>query len=109
MQTLNTAFKQPSRIEELEYLRTQASKAEAVEDIGFRNVLSQCQILFEMPDQELADVLSVSRPTVSRWIRGKNLPHPVMRKSILGWIGSQVAKRIRVRGTGNRQLFGDLK
>ena len=37
-------------------------------------------------DSELADALSVSRPTISRWRRGKNLPHKAMRQAILDWL-----------------------
>lgn len=32
---------------------------------------------------EIADLLLVSRPTISRWVSGKNLPHARLRKSIL--------------------------
>lgn len=33
-------------------------------------------------EEELADAISVSQPSVERWSRGENLPHPVMRKHI---------------------------
>jgi transcriptional regulator with XRE-family HTH domain len=31
----------------------------------------------------LSDALLISRPTLSRWLSGKNLPHPSMREVIL--------------------------
>ncbi len=36
-----------------------------------------------MSEPELADALSVSRPTLNRWINGKNLPHMAIRESVL--------------------------
>jgi len=33
--------------------------------------------------QTLADRLSVSRPTVKRWIEGRNLPMPAMRVAVV--------------------------
>lgn len=42
---------------------------------------------------ELADAFGVNRGTVSRWRRGKNLPHTMARSSIRDWIAERVLKR----------------
>ena len=42
----------------------------------------------------LADGLKVSQPTIRRWVRGKNLPHRAMRKSILKYLTNLLFKRI---------------
>jgi predicted transcriptional regulator len=46
---------------------------------AFKSALTQLR----MSEQEIADLLHVSRPTVSRWIRGKNLPHQALRAPIV--------------------------
>ena len=65
------------------------------DDSAFQFVLREAQGLLELSDQEIADALSVSRPTVNRWIHGKNLPYHAMRKPILSWIGEQLTARIK--------------
>ena len=37
---------------------------------------------------QLADRCTVSRPTVERWLMGKNLPHQVIRKAIVSCLKS---------------------
>lgn len=41
------------------------------------------QRLANVPLNHIADELLVSRPTVSRWAKGKNLPHGSLRASII--------------------------
>lgn len=38
--------------------------------------------LLMLDDLEMAKLLKVSRPTISRWVRGISTPHPLMRKAI---------------------------
>jgi DNA-binding transcriptional regulator YiaG len=73
----------------------QAQRADVKEDEVFQRTLCRAQELLELSDQEMADALLVSRPTVNRWIRGKNLPHGALRKPILVWIVTQISKRLR--------------
>jgi hypothetical protein len=49
-----------------------------------------------MSDQVIGDALSVSRPTINRWVNGKNLPYNAMRKPVLGWIDGELSKKIRL-------------
>lgn len=87
---------QKQRLESLRYFRESASGANVKDDAQFRAVLVDAQTVLEMSDQQIADQLSVSRPTVNRWKNGKNLPHPAMRKHILNWIVEQAASRIKL-------------
>ena|SRR5437867_4955208 len=76
-------------------LRERALRANVSDDQGFRDLLKSCQRVLEILDQDLADAFLVSRPTVNRWINGKNLPHRAMRKPIFDWIADQAGRRIR--------------
>jgi hypothetical protein len=55
-----------------------------IEDNEFVAALNACK----MPDNELADALSVSKPTITRWKAGKNLPHDAMRLPVLKFLES---------------------
>jgi transcriptional regulator with XRE-family HTH domain len=66
------------------------------QDHAFLEVLVHAIGVLELSDQEVADGLLVSRPTVNRWRNGKNLPHPALRRSILGWFGDQAGKKLRL-------------
>jgi DNA-binding transcriptional regulator YiaG len=89
---------QQSRADLLTQLRTEANSQNASDDLKFQEILGLCQTVLELSDQDIADLLRVSRPTVSRWVRGKNLPHRVMRKPILSWIAIEAGRRLaRVR------------
>lgn len=45
-----------------------------------------------IPASEFADEFGVSPATVSRWSRGKSVPHPMARPRIIRWITSEVQK-----------------
>lgn len=105
MESMIGRFSQGSRKDALSSLRTKALAADASNDVSFREIISMCPALLEMSDQEIADGLLVSRPTVSRWVRGKNLPHRAMRKSIFDWIASQATRRLRVLEAEDRRAF----
>jgi transcriptional regulator with XRE-family HTH domain len=38
--------------------------------------------LLTISRDDIADIFLVSRPTIARWMRGQNLPHPALRRSI---------------------------
>ena len=40
----------------------------------------------DLPPIAIMDEFTVTRGTVSRWINGKSLPHPMMRPVITSWI-----------------------
>lgn len=46
------------------------------------------QKLANLPLNDIADKLLVSRPTVSRWMKCKNLPHPILRRLIIDKLNS---------------------
>jgi len=85
-----------SRRDTLSALRNEARSADVKDDARFQMMIGACRYVLEMSDQEIGDALHVSRPTVSRWINAKNIPHPVMRKPIFAWIGSQAARKLRI-------------
>jgi DNA-binding transcriptional regulator YiaG len=93
-----------SRIESLTMLKSVAASTDVSNDFGFQEILSRCQTILEMSDQQIADALLVSRPTVNRWIRGKNLPHRAMRKPIFEWICAQSSQRLRVLKGDDRKV-----
>ncbi len=107
MESLIDRYLQGSRKGALSSLRSEALAADPSNDVSFQQILSMCRSILEMPDQSIADGLLVSRPTVSRWVSGKNLPHRAMRKPILDWIASQAGQRLRVLDAEERRIYSD--
>lgn len=93
-----------SRKESLTRLKSAAASVDVSDDLGFQHVLSSCQTILEMLDQQIADALLVSRPTINRWVHGKNLPHRAMRKPIFDWICAQSSQRLRVLKDADRKV-----
>jgi len=97
--SVSTAHKKVtlSRDEELSQMlhRTQALKFE--DDTEFRAYLISWRSVLEMTDQEIANKLLVSRPTISRWMGGQTLPHRAMRKSLLTWMAGELKHRQKQR------------
>ncbi len=85
-----------SRQDTLRTLRNDARLADVTNDDKFRAIICACRYVLEMSDAEIGDALHVSRPTVNRWISGKNIPHPAMRKPIFSWIGAQATRKLRI-------------
>lgn len=54
-----------------------------INDVCFVDVLKGFFKLTNVPLAAFADRLGVSRPTVERWLQGKNLPHPGMRRPVI--------------------------
>jgi len=75
--------------------RASMREADARVDANFQSILRDAQHLLDINDQQLADALSVSRPTINRWINGRNLPYLAMRKPVITWIDKQVSEKIR--------------
>jgi|SRR5882757_5541488 len=84
-----------SRAETLRQFLAEVRAVDFKIDENFQGILRAAQGLLEMSEQEIADALSVSRPTVNRWINGKNLPYNAMRKPVVSWIDDQLSARIR--------------
>jgi transcriptional regulator with XRE-family HTH domain len=92
------------RAELLKRFQTEARSVDLKVDNEFQRILREAQALLEMSDQEIADAISVSRPTVNRWINGKNLPYYAMRKPIVTWIGEQLAVKVKRLEASARQF-----
>lgn len=86
-----------ARARQFEALRNDANALDVDNDTRFSLLISRARLLFEMSDAELATELLVSRPTVNRWINGRNLPHRAMRRPILDWIAKRASQKLRVR------------
>jgi hypothetical protein len=80
---------------ELQRLRSDAKGLDVENDEGFSAVLQKTETLFGMSDGDLAEELLVSRPTISRWRNGRNLPHRAMRGPILEWIAKEAVRQLR--------------
>ena len=72
-----------------------AAKAEEIKDSDFRAILRDGQKLLRMSEREFADELRVSHPRLNRWLRGKDLPHPVMRPGIAAWVAHKLSASAR--------------
>lgn len=47
----------------------------------------------KVPVSEFIDEFGISRGTVSRWARGKSLPHVMVRPLIIAWIKDHIRER----------------
>lgn len=84
------------RVAALARLRDECKTADVMDDGQFRHLINACQAVLEMSDQEIGGKLMVSRPTVNRWVNGKNLPHRAMRKPIFASIANMASQRLRI-------------
>lgn len=91
----------------IESLHRDASSYDLLDDDGFSILLKRAQHHFGLSDGDLADEFLVSRPTVNRWINGRNLPHRVMRKPITEWIAAEAARWLRVRSGRRTVILAD--
>src|SRR5215813_190478 len=80
----------------LSELRDEANLADLADDSKFPELLNKSQTVFEMSDDEVADIFMVSRPTINRWSNGKSLPHRRVRKAMFTWIADTASKRLRI-------------
>jgi hypothetical protein len=55
-------------------------------DDRFSEIIECALAVWPLGLDDLADQIQVSRPTIRRWIRGANLPHPRLRKIIVEMI-----------------------
>ena len=94
-----------TRIEELHELLARASALNVREDAAFQAVMRATPGILEMSEAQIADALSISRPTFNRWINGKSLPHIAMRTPAVSWLVDQLNTRIKNR-SGYSRTFG---
>lgn len=86
-----------SRVEELNELQDRARRVDVRNDADFQAILRDARNVLELSEAQIADALSISRPTFNRWINGRSLPHIAMRTPALAWISSQLNSKIRHR------------
>lgn len=94
--TMNAAIV-ATREQDLRSVREHLSQCDVRQDLAFYEALTHALRTLELSDQDVADGLLVSRPTVNRWKNNKNLPHSALRKPILSWFMEQTNKKLRLR------------
>jgi DNA-binding XRE family transcriptional regulator len=84
-----------SRADALQQFQHELRMADIKTDVEFQRVFLEARALLDMSDQEIADAVSASRPTVNRWANGKNLPYLAVRRAVISWIDKQLSLTIR--------------
>jgi DNA-binding transcriptional regulator YiaG len=90
-----------SRIDELNDLLYRASHIDARNETAFREILGDARSVLEMSESQIADALSISRPTLNRWINGRSMPHIAMRTPVIAWISEQLNSKIKNRSANS--------
>lgn len=73
---------------------TAASSSEE-ECSEFDSLIAASQGLLDLDDANMATLLKVSRPTISRWTRGKTSPHPVVRNAMFSVLIKSAQSKVR--------------
>jgi ribosome-binding protein aMBF1 (putative translation factor) len=84
-----------TRTDKLRAFESDIRRADIKANADFQRIIQGARSLLELPDQEIAMALFVSRPTVNRWINGRNLPYLVVRKHAVEWIRQQLSVKIK--------------
>jgi 16S rRNA A1518/A1519 N6-dimethyltransferase RsmA/KsgA/DIM1 with predicted DNA glycosylase/AP lyase activity len=84
-----------TRVDELAAFKEELRRVDLKVDSDFQKALQAAQRLLEMSDREIGDALSVSRPSVNRWMNGANLPYNAMRKVVFNWIEKSLTSKMR--------------
>jgi DNA-binding transcriptional regulator YiaG len=93
------------RIDQFREFHARLESLNLENDEAFQSFMGDARHLLEMSDSEIANSLSISRPTLNRWINGRTAPHLAVKKAAVRWVGEQVASRVR-RLTSTRSSFG---
>lgn len=67
---------------------------EALNEDRFAQIVRESIWALGIEPEQVADRLRVSRSTIGRWSRGKNIPHERMRAPILKWFRQELLKRL---------------
>lgn len=57
-----------------------------------RAIVEKFKLIFV---EDIVKHFGISRPTVDRWIKGKNAPHPYMRPCVFAWYKELISKALR--------------
>ena len=94
-ETSMTNVEREQRLQAAQKKAADAAEADEIKDSDFRAILRDGQKLLGMSEEEFADELRVSHTRVNRWLRGKDLPHPVMRPGIAAWVAHKLSESAR--------------
>lgn len=73
-------------------------KAESADtEEGFIALVTVALQAFSMTHLQLAKLINVAQSTVTRWVNGTNLPHPLMRRAILDCVKQEAKRRMDLR------------
>ena len=61
----------------------------------FADLIAASQRLLALDDADMSKALKVSRPTISRWTRGKTSPHPVVRNAMVTVLIKRAQSKIK--------------
>jgi len=89
-----TLAAETSRESLLTTLRERTASVDLRDDKEFHRILLEAKRLLEISDSDISEVFLVTRPTVNRWVNGKNLPHPAMRKPIFTWVNEELSHKL---------------
>lgn len=84
-----------NRLNTLTTFEARSRQLDVNDDAQFQSFMRDACAVLEMSEGDIADILSISRPTYNRWINGRSMPHKLMRPSAVLRISKQVAKRIK--------------
>jgi len=62
------------------------NEVDSANDNNFQVAVQYAVKHCDLTPEAFMDQFGISRGTVSRWINGKSLPHPMMRPVIISWI-----------------------
>lgn len=95
---------------ELRTFEQELSTANPADKDEFVRLLSRGRDVLQLLDKDIAQIFAISPPSVSRWLTGRNAPHPAMRAVVYRELASR-AKSLRRRaeqasgeGTGAKRL-----
>ncbi len=61
-----------------------------IADDTFAKAITRAKDDFGVEETKFRDAFGLSAGAVDRWGNGKNLPHPMVRPKILGWVKQQL-------------------
>jgi len=84
------------RIEQLQQFLNNCKTVDPKIDSNFHGLFREALVLLEMSEAQIANAISVTRPTVNRWFHGKNLPHVALRNSLVRGMHDRVSDKLRI-------------
>lgn len=62
----------------------------------FQQIMDAAINRYHVRPEDLASQCQVSRPSISRWVSGKSLPHVLMRPLIIDWLISHIIDKSKL-------------